>query len=183
MTAYRHVLVPAEKKTCAASTWASRRQGDDTQPAGARQAEGRAADARQARPGFLVLDLRQAFRAWPEDQEMINVRTLADYFTQLTHLPRLLGPRCSPTVLPKACSGACSPMPWATARRRSSTRSTSTTRRSTADRCEITESAWLLRPDLAKSLMPETEPVVASARLTEAAPPRCDWRSGEPGSR
>jgi hypothetical protein len=31
----------------------------------------------------------------------------------------------------------------------------------TADRCEITESAWLLRPALAKSLMPEPEPVVS----------------------
>jgi len=30
----------------------------------------------------------------------------------------------------------------------------------TADRFEITESAWLLRPTLAKSLMPEPEPVV-----------------------
>jgi hypothetical protein len=30
----------------------------------------------------------------------------------------------------------------------------------TADRCEITESARLLRPDLAKALMPKPEPVV-----------------------
>jgi hypothetical protein len=29
----------------------------------------------------------------------------------------------------------------------------------TADRCEITESAWLLRPELAKSLMPKQETV------------------------
>jgi hypothetical protein len=30
----------------------------------------------------------------------------------------------------------------------------------TADRCEITESAWLVRPALAKSLMPEPKPVI-----------------------
>jgi hypothetical protein len=30
----------------------------------------------------------------------------------------------------------------------------------TGDRCEITESAWLLRPDLAKVLMPKPEPAV-----------------------
>jgi len=41
------------------------------------------------------------FGLWPEDQEAINVRTLADYFTQLTHLPRLHGSQVLPDCLAK----------------------------------------------------------------------------------
>ena len=39
------------------------------------------------------------FALWPTDQEVINAKTLADYFTQLTHLPRLLGPDVLPACL------------------------------------------------------------------------------------
>ena len=39
-------------------------------------------------PGILI---GERFGLWPDDQDVINVRTLADYFTQLTHLPRLNG--------------------------------------------------------------------------------------------
>jgi hypothetical protein len=35
----------------------------------------------------------ERFGLWPKDQDMLNVNTLADYFTQLTHLPMLLGTR------------------------------------------------------------------------------------------
>jgi hypothetical protein len=34
-------------------------------------------------PGILI---EERFGLWPDDQEVLNVRTLADYFTQLTHL-------------------------------------------------------------------------------------------------
>ena len=43
----------------------------------------------------------ERFGLWPQDQEVVNVRTLADYFTQLTHLPRLHGPQVLPDCLAK----------------------------------------------------------------------------------
>ena len=39
-------------------------------------------------PAILI---GERFGLWPQDQEAVNVRTLAEYFTQLTHLPMLLG--------------------------------------------------------------------------------------------
>ena len=39
-----------------------------------------------------------------------------------------------------------------------------------ADRCEITESAWLLRPDLAKTLMPELETVAVGTTVGDPTP-------------
>ena len=49
-------------------------------------------------PGILIGD---RFGLWPEDQEVIKVTTLAAYFTQLTHLPRLANADVIPDCLAK----------------------------------------------------------------------------------
>ena len=44
-----------------------------------------------------------------------------------------------------------------------------------SDRCEVVESAWLLRPELAKHLIPEPEPVVTgTAKRGEVAGTQSD---------
>ena len=77
-------------------------------------------------PAILI---GERFGLWPQDQEMVNVRTLADYFTQLTHLPMLLGRGGSARLLRQGRAARASlPTRLATVRRSSSTRSSSTTK-------------------------------------------------------
>ena len=105
------------------------------------------------------------FGLWPDDQEILNLRTLADYFTQLTHLPRLLNPGVLPESLAKGVGRALFGYALGDGEAKrfdtihlgdKSTVGGSTVRRTaTVADCEITDSAWLLRPALAKSLMPE----------------------------
>jgi hypothetical protein len=94
------------------------------------------------------------FRVWPADQPLVNVRTLADYFTQLTHLPAL----ASPGVFTDAVVRGVERGLFAYALGDGEARQFDTIlfrKPVEPSRCEIIESAWLLRPDLAKSLMPE----------------------------
>jgi hypothetical protein len=83
---------------------------------------------------------------------------MADYFTQLTHLPMLTGP----AVLNDCFARGVERGLFAYALGDGEARQFDTIyfRRSIEpSKCEITESAWLLRPDLAKSLQPEQEAV------------------------
>ncbi len=99
-TAYRHVLVPAEKKTVRCFDMGITSYSGRTTLSS--KALEKLTDEQQIvdklDPDFLVptSTLGKRFGLWPEDQELINVRTLADFFTQLTHLPRLSGPHVLP---------------------------------------------------------------------------------------
>jgi predicted AAA+ superfamily ATPase len=108
-------------------------------------------------PAILI---GERFGLWPHDQEMINVNTLADYFTQLTHLPMLLGTGVLPDCFAKGVQRGLFGYALGDGDKKQFDTIYFNDKSTTADRCEITESAWLLRPALAKSLMPEPEPVV-----------------------
>jgi hypothetical protein len=89
---------------------------------------------------------------------MINVRTLADYFTQLTHLPMLLGTGVLPDCFAKGLQRGLFAYALGDGEKKQFDTILFHDKNVTADRCEITESAWLLRPAVAKSLMAEPEP-------------------------
>ena len=99
MTAYRLILVPAEKKTLRTF-----RHGDfqlhranHAEQQGAGEADRRAAGAQGPRPGDPHRPSIRALARRPGSHQ--RAKTLADYFTQLTHLPRLLGPDVLPACL------------------------------------------------------------------------------------
>ena len=90
---------------------------------------------------------------------MVNVSTLADYFTQLTHLPMLLGAGVLPDCFAKGVQRGLFAYALGDGEKKQFDTILFHDKNMTADRCEITESAWLLRPALAKSLLPEPDPV------------------------
>ena len=156
MNAYRYVLVPAEKKTI--------RSFDMGIAVGKATLSQRVLVKLKDEQQILdKLDpkilIGERFGLWPEDQEVVNVRTLADYFSQLTHLPMLQ----SGNVLSECLSSGAQRGLFAYALGDGEKRVFDTIRfndkMATAAQCEITDSAWLLRPSLAKSLLPESEMV------------------------
>jgi hypothetical protein len=163
MTAYRHILVPAEKKTVRCYDMGiSSYTGRTTLSSKVLEKlidEGALLD--KLDPDFLVPTsaLGKKFGLWPEDQEVINVRTLTDFFTQLTHLPRLHGPQVLPDCLAKGVQRGLFGYALGDGEKKKFDTIYFGDKTITGDRCEITESAWLLRPDLAKSLMPKQETV------------------------
>ena len=152
MNAYRHVLVPAEKKTL--------RCFDMGLAKGKASLSQRVLDRLKDEQQILEkLDpkilIGERFGLWPDGQDVINVRTLADYFTQLTHLPMLLGGN----VLPDCLAWGVQRGLFAYALGDGEKQEFDTIRfvdaSVTAAQCDVAESAWLLRPALAKSLLPE----------------------------
>jgi hypothetical protein len=153
---YRHILVPAEKKTIrsipldmsVSKATLSQRVLDKLK------------DEQQILekldPTILIGD---RFGLWPADKEVVSVKALAEYFTQLTHLPRLL----NNTVIPESVAKGVQRGLFAYALGDADSKQFDTilfdNTSVTGERCEITDSAWLLRPELAKSLLPEPEPV------------------------
>ena len=161
-TAYRHILVPAEKKTVRCLDMGiSSYSGRTTLSSKVLEKlidEGSLLD--KLDPDFLVPTsaLGKRFGLWPEDQEVINVRTLADYFTQLTHLPRLHGAQVLPECFAKGVQRGLFAYALGDGEKKKFDTIYFGDKAITGDRCEITESAWLLRPDLAKALMPKPDP-------------------------
>ena len=161
-TAYRHILVPAEKKTVKCYDMGiSSYSGRTTLSSKVLEKlidEGSLLD--KLDPDFLVptSTLGKRFGLWPEDQQVINVRTLADYFTQLTHLPRLHGSQVLPESLAKGVQRGLFGYALGDGEQKKFDTIYFNDKAITGDRCEITESAWLLRPDLAKALMPKPDP-------------------------
>lgn len=157
---YRHVLVPAEKKTircidmgiAVSKATLSQRVLDKLK------------DEQQILekldPAILIGD---RFGLWPADQETINVKALADYFTQLTHLPRLLNGNVIPECLAKGVHRALFAYALGNADKKEFDTILFSDSSVAGDQCEVTDSAWLLRPALAKSLIPEPTPVAATS--------------------
>lgn len=112
---------------------------------------------------------------WPDDEPMVNAKTLAGYFTQLTHLPMLAGAG----VLPETIARGVERGLLAYALGEGETKEFDTIRLkepASATDCEPVESAWLLRPALAKELLPEPELVPAGGGET---PPSTGPGGGE----
>src|SRR5262249_21881807 len=118
-------------------------------------------------PAILIGD---RFGLWPPDQEKVNVRTMADYFTQLTHLPMLLGVGVLPDCFAWGVQRGLFAYALGDGEKKVFDTILFNEKSVGADRCEVTESAWLLRPALAKSLLPEPEPAVAGKGLGTGVP-------------
>ena len=194
-TVYRHILVPAEKKAIrcidmgisASKATLSQRVLDKLK------------DEQQILekldPAILIGD---RFGLWPADQETVNVKALADYFTQLTHLPRLLNNNVIPECLAKGVQRGLFAYALGDADKKEFDTILFNNASVTGDQCEITESAWLLRPTLAKSLIPEPPPGATGGHLGTATGSGTagaagtlgggtstaggdDWKQGSPG--
>ena len=158
MTVYRFILVPAKNKTLrcfdlgiagySGKTTLSSRVSD------------KLLDEQQILdkldPGILI---GERFGLWPDDQEVINVKTLSDYFTQLTHLPRLNSAHVLPDCLSRGVHRGLFAYALGDGENKDFDTIHFNDKSTTADDCEITETAWLVRPALAKTLMPEPETV------------------------
>ncbi|MFQ5473684.1 MAG: DUF499 domain-containing protein, partial [Dehalococcoidia bacterium] len=103
---------------------------------------------------------------WPGDDHMLNTKALAGYFTQLTHLPMLSGAG----VLRETISRGVERGLFAYALGDGEAKQFDTIRFKepiVADECELSEAAWLLRPALAKELLPEPESAGIGASAIE----------------
>jgi hypothetical protein len=156
-TAYRHILVPDKNKTlrCIDMGISVGKATLSQKVLDKLKDEQQVLD--KLDPAILI---GERFGLWPQDQEVINVNTLADYFTQLTHLPMLLGTGVLPDCFAKGVQRGLFAYALGDGEKKQFDTIYFNDKSTTADRCEITESAWLLRPALAKSLLPEPEPVV-----------------------
>ena len=160
-TAYRHVLVPDKNKTIRCFD-----MGISVGKATLSQKVlAKLKDEQQILdkldPAILI---GERFGLWPQDQEMVNVRTLADYFTQLTHLPMLLDNGVLPDCIAKGVQRGLFAYALGNGEKKQFDTILFNDKSVNADRCEITESAWLLRPAIAKSLLPEPEPVITGKK-------------------
>src|SRR5262249_14139269 len=85
-TPYRYILVPGEKKTIRPPLDLSISSFSGRTTLSSKVLE-KLVDEQQVLdkldPAILI---GPRFGLWPDKEEMLNVRTLADYFTQLTHL-------------------------------------------------------------------------------------------------
>lgn len=157
-TAYRHILVPDKNKTI--------RCIDMGISVGKATLSQKVLDKLKDEQQILdkldpAILISERFGLWPQDQEVINVNTLADYFTQLTHLPRLSGPNVLPDCFAKGAQRSLFGYALGDGDNKEFDTIYFDKKDIVADQCEVTESAWLLRPALAKSLMPKPTPTAA----------------------
>lgn len=106
-------------------------------------------------PAILIGD---RFGLWPADQDVVNVKVLADYFTQLTHLPRLNNTGVLPDCLSRGVHRGLFAYTLGDGEKKEFDTIYFNDKTVAVANCEITETAWLVRPTLAKTLMPEKEP-------------------------
>src|SRR4051812_25534642 len=92
-----------------------------------------------------ALLMGRRFGLWPEDQEVLNVRTLADYFTQLTHLPMLMGASILPDCIARGVQKGLFAYALGDGAQRKFDSILFEDPDASVDRCEVMESAWLLR--------------------------------------
>lgn len=154
MSAYRHILVPGKNKTIQSFD-----MGISVSRATLSQ---RVLDKLKDEQQILdrldpAILIGERFGLWPADQDMVNVRTLSDYFTQLTHLPMLLGVEVLPDCFAKGVQRGLFGYALGNGEAKQFDTIVFNDKSANAARCEVTESAWLLRPALCKALMPERE--------------------------
>lgn len=110
-------------------------------------------------PAILIGD---RFGLWPADQDVVNVKVLADYFTQLTHLPRLNNTSVLPDCLARGVHRGLFAYALGDGEKKEFDTIYFNDKTVAAADCEITETAWLVRPALAKTLRPEPDPVTVT---------------------
>lgn len=143
MTAYRMVLVPARNKTLRCYDLGI--AGYTGKTTLSHRVLEKLLDEQQMLdkldPGILI---GERFGLWPDDQEVINVRMLADYFTQLTHLPRLHGAQVLPDCLAKGVQRGLFAYALGDGEQQAFDTILFNDKTVAADNCEVTETAWLV---------------------------------------
>jgi hypothetical protein len=102
------------------------------------------------------------------------VRTLAEYFTQLTHLPRLNGAHVLPDCLAKGVQRGLFAYALGDGEQKAFDTIFFSDKSITANDYEVIETAWLVRPALAKTFLPEPKAdggVGTGVRESEASGP------------
>jgi predicted AAA+ superfamily ATPase len=113
----------------------------------------------------------EKWKLWPEDQDVIHVPTLAAYFTTLTHLPAISSSEVLPECIRKGVQRDLFAYALGDGQKKQFDTILFKEEHISAEQCEITDSAWLLRPALASSLLPEPEPVTTGGSGEEGAGP------------
>jgi len=111
-------------------------------------------------PALLV---GERWGLWPKDQDVIHVPTLAGYFTTLTHLPALRGPDVLVSAIAKGVERGL--FAFALGDGRHKQFDTIWFREAAA--VEITDSAWLVRPELARTLISKPETATTTTQSGE----------------
>jgi hypothetical protein len=156
-TAYRHIVVPDKNKTirCIDMGISVGKAALSQKVLDKLKDEQQILD--KLDPAILI---GERFGLWPQDQDTVNVRTLADYFTQLTHLPMLLGTGVLPDCFARGVQRGLFAYALGDGEKKQFDTIVFNKKTTTASQCEVTDSGWLLRPALAKSLLPEPEVLV-----------------------
>jgi len=118
---------------------------------------------------------------WPADEPIINVETLAGYFTRLTHLPML----ASPSVLQESIARGVERGLFGYGVGDGEAREFDMIRFKesvSAEECEISAAAWLLRSAIVKELLPEPESV-ETGQAPQPEPEDTTPPEGEPEPR
>jgi hypothetical protein len=156
-TVYRFVLVPAKNKTLRTFDLGISGYSGKTTLSNL-VADKLIAELQILEKLDAAILIGERFGLWPADQEVVNVKVLADYFTQLTHLPRLKGPDVLPDCLSKGVHRGLFAYALGDGEKKEFDTIYFNDKTVGAADCEITETAWLLRPALAKKRVPEKEP-------------------------
>jgi len=116
---------------------------------------------------------------WPDDDQMVNAKALAGYFTQLTHLPMLSGSG----VLRETIARGVERGLFAYALGDAEAKEFDTIRFKEpvlAEDCELNETAWLLRPALAQELLLEPDQAGGGTTATTGVTPTGTKGGGQP---
>jgi len=126
--------------------------------------------------------LGDRWQLWPADQEMLHVPTLPGYFTTLKHLPALSGPEVLQDAIARGVQRGL--FAYALGDGEAKQFETIWFGRSdvSADQCEIIDSAWLLRPKVAKELLPAEPERVAVGGSEPTDETGGAGSGGEPGT-
>ncbi|HZZ29154.1 MAG TPA: DUF499 domain-containing protein [Pirellulales bacterium] len=157
---YRHILVPTEKKAIRAIEMGIAVSKATLSQKVLDKLKDEQQILEKLDPAILI---GSRFGLWPEENKTVNVRVLSDFFTQLTHLPRLLNSGVLPDCIARGVQRGLFAYALGDGEKLQFDTILFADRQATANQCEVTESAWLLRPELAKSLLPEPEPLKLEA--------------------
>jgi len=157
--AYRHIVVPVANKELRAFDMGIATLGTE------QLLSKKVIDTLQANDQLLSkldpsLLIGPRWQLWPEDKDVLHVPTLTSYFTTLTHLPALMGP----DVLVDSIARGVERGLFAYALGDGQAKEFDTIRfREAGVTVELIDSAWLVRPDAAKALLPEPATTDAGA--------------------
>jgi len=165
---YRHVIVPTDKKVprsfdMGVQTYDGRTTISDRVYSTLKDNDQL---LEQLDPSLLI---GKRWSLWPDDQQMVNAKELASYFTRLTHLPMLSGLSVLEESIAKGVKGGL----FAYAVGDGETGQFDAIQYKitvAAEDCELSESAWLLRPALAEEKLPKPEPTPDTGGTTITLP-------------